>query len=169
MKIARHGFGYRNLKHIPSTWKTRENSMSNGTMGDGHLETIQVSVPEVNVEIPREAEVVCREALREVVPEMADRVFARTRICWYCDTPDGNFIISHHPEHRNLFIATGGSGHGFKFFPIIGDKIVDILEGKQTEYAELWRWREPVEGFAYCDDGSRSGPKGMILHEELSR
>jgi sarcosine oxidase/L-pipecolate oxidase len=169
LKIARHGFGYRNLKNVPATWKFRRSDMSNGTGTNGHEEEIEVSVPEVDVRIPREAEIACREALREVIPEMADREFARTRICWYFDTPDGNFIISHHPEHKNLFVATGGSGHGFKFFPVIGEKIVDILEGKQTEYAELWRWREPVEDFAYCDDGSRSGPKGMLLHAELAR
>lgn len=168
LKVARHGFGYRNLKRVPATWKMTGRETSGGTDVNGHAEEVEVSVPDLGVSIPREAEEACRGALREVIPEMADREFARTRICWYCDTPDGNFIITHHPEHKNLLVATGGSGHGFKFFPVIGEKIVDILEGKQTEYAELWRWREPVEGFAYCDDGSRAGRKGMLLHEELA-
>jgi len=30
--------------------------------------------------------------------------------------PTGDFIVSYHPEHEGLFLATGGSGHGFKFF-----------------------------------------------------
>lgn len=169
LKVARHGFGYRNLKNVPATWKVKRSGTSNGIGENDNEDSVEISVPEVNVRIPKEAEMACREALREVIPEMADREFARTRICWYCDTADGNFIISHHPEHKNLFVATGGSGHAFKFFPVMGEKIVDILEGKQTEYAELWRWKEPVDGFAYCDDGSRSGPKGMLLHDELAR
>ena len=163
LKVARHGFGYRNMKRVKATWGIRG---TNGT----DVEAVEVSVPEVDVYIPREAEQVCREALREVLPEMADRKFTRTRMCWYCDTPEGNFIITYHPEHEGLFVATGGSGHGFKFFPVIGEKIVDILEGKQSEYAELWKWaEEPVEGFAYCEDGSRAGVKGMMLCEELAK
>jgi sarcosine oxidase/L-pipecolate oxidase len=169
LKVARHGFGYQNLKTLPATWKSKGSCMNNGTGAKGDEDMVEISVPEVKTSIPKEAELACREALREVIPEMAEREFARTRICWYCDTADGNFIITHHPKHKNLFVATGGSGHGFKFFPVIGEKIVDILEGKQTEYAELWRWRDPVMDFAYCDDGSRSGPKGMLLHEELAR
>jgi sarcosine oxidase / L-pipecolate oxidase len=163
LKVARHGFGYRNLKPVPTTWNEK-----GGTI-NGNTEYIEASIPEVGVRIPKEAEEECRQALREVLPEMADRPFARTRICWYCDTPDGNFIITDHPDHKDLFVATGGSGHGFKFFPVIGEKIVDIMEGKKTEYAELWRWRDAQEGFACCDDGSRAGVKGMLLHEELAK
>lgn len=86
--------------------------------------------------------------------------------------------MTYHPQHKNLFIATGGSGHGFKFFPVIGDKIVDALQGQlDPELAELWRWRteedlkKDMDGdvFLGCDDGSRAGRKGMILAEEAKR
>jgi sarcosine oxidase/L-pipecolate oxidase len=86
--------------------------------------------------------------------------------------------MTYHPRHKNLFVATGGSGHGFKFFPVIGDKIVDALQGKlDPQLAEIWRWRTDEElqqetageEFLGCDDGSRAGRKGMILDEEAKR
>lgn len=58
------------------------------------------------------------------------------------DTRDVNFRICAFPNTKNLYIGTGGSGHGFKFMPIIGKYIADMLEGKlDKEYAELWKWR----------------------------
>ncbi len=97
--------------------------------------------------------------------------------------PTGDFLITHHPEHTNLFLATGGSGHGFKFFPVIGDKILAAIEKRvEPELADIWRWRseeelkEVIRGgldggeeFIACADGSRSGRKGMILAEEMKR
>jgi sarcosine oxidase/L-pipecolate oxidase len=71
LKVARHAYGYANLKKISFE-------------EDGPLE--DVSVPEVGLRIPVEAEQLCREALVEIIPELSDREFSRTRICWYCDT-----------------------------------------------------------------------------------
>jgi sarcosine oxidase/L-pipecolate oxidase len=71
LKVARHGYGYRNLKKISFA-------------EDGSQE--EVSVPEVGLPIPAEAEQACRKALVEIIPELSDREFSRTRICWYCDT-----------------------------------------------------------------------------------
>lgn len=87
------------------------------------------------------------------------------------DRPEGNFLIDYHPEYEGLFLATGGSGHGFKFLPVIGEKIVDAVEGRlDAELRELWKWpREPVENFTGTEDGSRSGLKGLVLDEELSK
>ena len=68
---------------------------------------------------------------------------------------------------HSFILATGGSGHGFKFFPIIGERIVDLLEDElDPELREIWRWRDDSEVdplFDGCDDGSRSGPKGLLL------
>lgn len=85
----------------------------------------------------------------------------------------GDFLITHHPDHPNLFLATGGSGHGYKFLPVLGDKIVDAIEGKlEPELQELWKWPNLIENeqrieFDGTDDGGRSGRKGMILALEL--
>ena len=89
------------------------------------------------------------------------------------NSPSGDFIIDYHPSQQGLFLATGGSGHGYKFFPVLGDKIVDALEGKlEAELRALWTWpaaaASPSE-FDGTEDGSRSGPKGLKLMDELAR
>ncbi|KAL1998890.1 hypothetical protein VTN02DRAFT_5417 [Thermoascus thermophilus] len=157
LKIARHAYGYRNPQRVPVP----------GTDG---RETMEISVPESGLPIPLEGEEACRAALREMLPAFADRPFCHTRVCWYTDTPKGDFLITYHPDHPNLFLATGGSGHGFKFFPVLGDKIVDALEGTlEPELRELWQWPASAEDFEATEDGSRSGLKGLILKEELAK
>lgn len=55
---------------------------------------------------------------------------------------DINFRICPHPNAKNLYIATVGSNHGFKFLPVIGKYVADMLEGKLSPgYAELWSWK----------------------------
>ncbi|OJI97989.1 hypothetical protein ASPVEDRAFT_79660 [Aspergillus versicolor CBS 583.65] len=77
-----------------------------------------------------------------MIPELADQEWVSARICWDGDTKDINFRICPLPNTKNLYIGTGGSGHGFKFMPIIGKYIADMLEGKlDKEYEELWKWR----------------------------
>lgn len=87
-------------------------------------------------------------------------------------SPKADFIITHHPTHKNLFLATGGSGHAYKFLPIIGDKVVSALEGSlEPELGELWKWPAAMSRaeFDGTEDGSRSGRKGLVLGEELER
>ncbi|OAG35585.1 hypothetical protein AYO21_10261 [Fonsecaea monophora] len=177
LKIARHGYGYRNPVKISRAIIDPRGDNSNG-VDPGY---VHVSVPKVGIPIPREAEEALREALGEILPHMADRPFTRTRICWYCDTPTGDFLITSHPRLKHLVLATGGSGHGFKFFPVIGDKIVAAIQGRlEPELAHIWRWRSPEDlreevmknggdEFIACEDGSRAGRKGMILDEEMKR
>ena len=55
---------------------------------------------------------------------------------------DLNFRICPYPSTKNLYIATAGSNHGFKFLPVIGKYIADMLEGKLAkEWTDLWSWR----------------------------
>jgi sarcosine oxidase/L-pipecolate oxidase len=55
---------------------------------------------------------------------------------------DYNFLISPHPSHPSLKVAIGGSAHGFKFMPILGKYIVDMLEDKLDHtFSQKWRWR----------------------------
>ncbi|RDW86417.1 NAD(P)/FAD-dependent oxidoreductase [Aspergillus mulundensis] len=160
LKIARHAYGYHNPKTVPVP----------GALPTG--ETMQVSLPERGVPIPLEGETAFRTALKQLLPTFADRPFIDTRICWYTDTPKGDFIITPHPSHPHLFLATGGSGHGYKFFPLLGEKIVDALEGNLApELAELWAWPEAVDedSFDGTEDGSRSGEKRLLLVDELAK
>ena len=38
-------------------------------------------------------------------------------------------------------VATGGSGHGFKFLPNLGGAVVDRIEGRSNKMLDLWKWR----------------------------
>lgn len=86
------------------------------------------------------------------------------------DRPDGNFLIDYHPSYDDLFIAAGGSGHAFKFFPVIGEKVVAAIEQRlDPELRDLWSWKtEAAEGFIGTEDGSRAGRKEMLLENEMS-
>jgi sarcosine oxidase/L-pipecolate oxidase len=60
--------------------------------------------------LPDDADAALREGLRQVVPKVADKPWMRRRLCWYTDTPEGNFVIDNHPTMEGLFIAVGGAG-----------------------------------------------------------
>ncbi|KAF7183053.1 hypothetical protein CNMCM7691_002888 [Aspergillus felis] len=156
LKIARHAYGYQNPKAVP--------------IPGGNGATMQVSLPENGVPVPLEGQEALRTALKELLPSFADREFVTTRICWYTDTPTGDFIIDYHPDYAGLFLATGGSGHAYKFFPVLGDKVVDAIEGKlEPELRSLWKWPVEVDQSAFEGDGSRSGEQGLLLMEELAK
>ena len=55
---------------------------------------------------------------------------------------DYSFLITPHPTHRNLKLAIGGSAHGYKFFPVLGKYIVEMMEDiLDPAIAQKWRWR----------------------------
>jgi monomeric sarcosine oxidase len=63
-------------------------------------------------------------------PAMRGAPLVESRVCQYEQSPDGHFILDRHPEARNVWIAGGGSGHGFKHGPALGEMAADmILEG----------------------------------------
>ena len=51
-------------------------------------------------------------------------------MCKYTMTPDCHFIVDRHPEIPQLVFAAGFSGHGFKFAPVIGKRLVGMLDGE---------------------------------------
>ncbi|GJN94164.1 hypothetical protein Rhopal_007238-T1 [Rhodotorula paludigena] len=97
--------------------------------------------------IPRQAEEEIRAFLSECMPNLADRPFSYSAMCWDADSPSGgHFLIDRHPELPNLIVAGGASAHAFKFLPTIGAQIKDLLEDKlDPELASLWRWRPGSE------------------------
>ncbi|KAH7136255.1 FAD dependent oxidoreductase [Dactylonectria macrodidyma] len=63
------------------------------------------------------------------------------RICWEALTPSEDFIISPHPASKNLYIATCGSFHGWKFFPILGKYVIQMLEDTLEDSLKAkWAW-----------------------------
>lgn len=91
-----------------------------------------------------EAEVAeAREFLRGSLPALADAPVAATRQCWYGDALDGDFLIDRHPLREGLFVVGGDSGHGFKFAPVLGGLIADVVEGKSNAWTGRFKWRTP--------------------------
>lgn len=88
-------------------------------------------------------------------PELAQAPIASRRLCVYCDTLDGHFWIARHPERPNLVVATGGSGHAFKFAPVLGPMIADIALGVPHPLAHKFRWR-PELATASRGDAARA-------------
>jgi sarcosine oxidase len=64
-------------------------------------------------------------------PALADAPLVGSRSCPYALTPDANFIIAPHPEHENVWILGGGSGHGFKHGPALAEYAAARLEGEE--------------------------------------
>jgi sarcosine oxidase len=56
----------------------------------------------------------------------------RASVCIYTLTPDRHFVIDRHPEHANIVLAAGFSGHGFKFASIVGEVLADLVETGTT-------------------------------------
>ena len=52
--------------------------------------------------------------------------------CMYTLTPDRHFLIDLHPDHSNVAVAGGFSGHGFKFSPVVGEILADLVEAGRT-------------------------------------
>jgi glycine/D-amino acid oxidase-like deaminating enzyme len=79
--------------------------------------------------------------LEDALPELRRARLVASRICVYCDTWDGHFWIAPDPERPGLVVATGGSGHAFKFAPVLGALVADIALGAATPLAAKFRWR----------------------------
>ncbi|RFU33997.1 hypothetical protein B7463_g2336, partial [Scytalidium lignicola] len=141
IKILRRSPGYKNtvrIKHPEDASKTIEIS---------YPRTI-VSNP--NDVIPLGAEKAMRENLREIMPSLADKPFDRTKLCWICTTPTADFLIAPHPRIAGIHLATGGSAHAWKFLPVIGDLVVDSMEGTLSpELAKKWAYDKGREGGDY--------------------
>ncbi|KGX90171.1 N-methyl-L-tryptophan oxidase [Pontibacillus marinus] len=56
------------------------------------------------------------------------------KVCTYARTPDEDFIIDQHPRNKNLIIAGGFSGHGFKFSSVIGEILSDLVVKGESEF-----------------------------------
>ncbi|KEY75001.1 hypothetical protein S7711_01343 [Stachybotrys chartarum IBT 7711] len=96
-------------------------------------------------DFPKQAHKVISAFLDEYLPELAAEGIKvdMTRICWYTDTFDNHFVIDRVPRRQGLMVATGGSGHAFKYLPNIGNWVVDVMEGVGLDRPAVrkWRWR----------------------------
>jgi glycine/D-amino acid oxidase-like deaminating enzyme len=72
-----------------------------------------------------------RAYLRRRFPNLADAPVVETRVCQYESTIDAHFLVDRHPEWENVWLVGGGSGHGYKHGPRMGEYVVARLDGAQ--------------------------------------
>jgi glycine/D-amino acid oxidase-like deaminating enzyme len=68
-----------------------------------------------------------REVLARRFPRLASEPVVETRVCQYENSPDGHLLFGHHPHTANVWLLGGGSGHGFKLGPVLGEYVAGIL------------------------------------------
>lgn len=102
-----------------------------------HLE--QETTPDTLDETPcSEDERLLRDVAEEYFPSGAGPTM-RLTTCLYTNSPDEQFIIDTHPDHLNVVIAAGFSGHGYKFCSVIGEILADlVIDGKTSHPIELF-------------------------------
>ena len=67
-------------------------------------------------------------------PSLADAPLLGAEVCQYENTSNGDFVIDRHPTFDNVWIAGGGSGHGFKHGPAVGEYLAQhMLDGRPVE------------------------------------
>ncbi len=73
-----------------------------------------------------------RAYLRMRFPALANAPLVESRVCQYENSTDHNFILDRQPDAGNVWIVGGGSGHGFKHGPVMGEMVADaVLDLKQ--------------------------------------
>jgi sarcosine oxidase len=70
-----------------------------------------------------------RGLLARRFPALASAAVVETRVCQYENSPDGHFLFDRHPHAENVWLLGGGSGHGFKFGPVLGEYAAGVLLG----------------------------------------
>ena len=70
-----------------------------------------------------------RAYLARRVPQLADAPVTESRVCQYENTSNGDFLIDRHPEFENAWLVGGGSGHGFKHGPVVGEQVASLVSG----------------------------------------
>jgi glycine/D-amino acid oxidase-like deaminating enzyme len=70
-----------------------------------------------------------RQLLARRFPALAGAPVLETRVCQYEQSPDGHFILDRYPAADNIWLAGGGSGHGFKMGPAVGELLTGLVLG----------------------------------------
>ena len=78
-----------------------------------------------------------RDFLGRRFPALRGAPLLETRVCQYENTSSGDFLIDRHPDLENVWLAGGGSGHGFKHGPAVGEYVAQRLQGAAAEEARF--------------------------------
>jgi sarcosine oxidase len=82
-------------------------------------------------------------------PALKDAPLVESRVCQYENTSSGDFLIDRHPHFNNVWLAGGGSGHGFKHGPAVGEYIAArVIDGGEIERRFTLATKESVRNRA---------------------
>jgi monomeric sarcosine oxidase len=70
-----------------------------------------------------------RTYLAKRIPLLANAPVVESRVCQYENTSNGDFLIDRHPLFENVWLVGGGSGHGFKHGPAVGEHVAALISG----------------------------------------
>jgi sarcosine oxidase len=99
-------------------------------IGKYHHRLEHTAADSVDRAIHPEDEAVLREGIRRYFPE-ADGPTMALKTCLFTNSPDEHFILDRHPDHQNVTIAAGFSGHGYKFASVVGEIMTELaLDGR---------------------------------------
>ena len=73
-----------------------------------------------------------RQYIARRFPALKDAPLVESRVCQYENSPDHHFLVDRHPGASNVWIVGGGSGHGFKHGPALGEMVADNVLGKKA-------------------------------------
>lgn len=78
-----------------------------------------------------------RRFVEQRFPGLRGAPILETRVCQYENTWNGDFLIDRHPEMENVWFVGGGSGHGFKHGPAVGEYVTGRILGDAEEEARF--------------------------------
>jgi len=81
-------------------------------------------------------------------PALKDAPIVETRVCQYENTSSGDFLVDHHPDMPNVWLVGGGSGHGFKHGPAMGEYVAGQLSAARGEPRFSLAGKETVQNRA---------------------
>ncbi|CRG90604.1 L-pipecolate oxidase [Talaromyces islandicus] len=115
--------------------------------------------------LPEPAVYAIKQFVSIFLPEFENIPFSTTKLCWYTDSLDNSFVIDYVPDFadKSVFVCTGGSGHGAKFLPVLGEHAAEIFENgdRSTSYMRsFWRWRPEAPRRNGLEDGP-GGPRDI--------
>ncbi|RFU33658.1 hypothetical protein B7463_g2708, partial [Scytalidium lignicola] len=130
-------------------------SFTNNSYHEKSGQRISAPPEESQYEASNTLQMECRRVVEGIYgKELEGFEFDSFRICWDAITPTQDFVICAHPRYEHLYIATAGSFHGWKFLPLIGRYVVQMLDGGlDASLQQRWAWDRPMRGLTQ--------PKGL--------
>ena len=105
-------------------------------------ETIDREVKEADVEF-------VRQYIGRYLPRLDGKPL-QAQTCMYTNTPDLHFVLAPHPEHSQVIVAAGFSGHGYKMASVVGEILADLAtEGSTSHPIDLF---SPTRSFEPTED-----------------